>query len=143
MRRALLFAGILGFVAVATGAFGAHGLKGDEGFLAQRHADDPARAAHLLEVWGTACDYALAHALALLALAALSGRLGGKALGAASWLFLAGTAVFSGTLWLLVLTDVRVLGAITPIGGLLLLGGWVACALAARSPAPTSEGQAP
>lgn len=141
MRRALLFAGILGFVAVATGAFGAHGLK--DGLLPKRFPDAPTEAAKMLDVWNTACDYALAHALALLALAALGDRLGGKALGAACWLFLAGTVIFSGTLWLLVLSDVRVLGAITPIGGLLLLCGWVACALAARSPAPNPEGQAP
>ena len=49
------------------------------------NADDPARAAHLLEVWHTACHYALAHALALLAVAALTQHLGGRALNAASW----------------------------------------------------------
>ncbi|MEZ6186608.1 MAG: DUF423 domain-containing protein [Planctomycetota bacterium] len=132
MRRALILAGALGFVAVALGAFGAHGLKP---YLAGRH--DAERAAYLLDVWETGCDYALAHALALLALASLRARLASKALTAATWLFLAGSAVFSGTLWLLVLTDLRWLGAITPLGGLLLLAGWIACALGAgTSPAP-------
>ena len=136
MRRALLLAGILGFLGVALGAFGAHGL---EGYLTERHADDPARGVHLLGVWHTACDYALAHALALLALAALTPRLGGRALTAATWLFLSGTTVFSGSLWALVLSDVPLLGAITPLGGLLLLAGWIACALSARSPALAPE----
>ena len=140
MRRALLLAGVVGFLAVALGAFGAHGLKP---YLESRHADDPARAAHLLEVWHTACHYALAHALALLAVAALTPHLGGRALSAASWLFLAGTAVFSGTLWALVLSDMSALGSITPLGGLLLLGGWIACALSARSPAAPQPGAKP
>ena len=60
-----------------------------------------------------------------------------------SWLFLAGTAVFSGTLWALVLSDMSALGAITPLGGLLLLGGWIACALSARSPAAPQPGAKP
>jgi uncharacterized membrane protein YgdD (TMEM256/DUF423 family) len=113
MRR---WAGIAGALGVALGAFGAHGLK--------RVVDDP----HLLEVWDTGARYHLVHAVALLALSAVpnpppwTARLWG-----------AGVVVFSGSLYVLALTDQRWLGAITPIGGVLLIAGWVS--LAGRAPA--------
>jgi uncharacterized membrane protein YgdD (TMEM256/DUF423 family) len=119
MERLFLVAGALsGFVAVAAGAFGAHALK------ARLPAD-------LLAIWQTGAQYQLAHALALLAAGALAGRAPGAASTWAGWLFLAGTALFSGSLYALALSGVRALGAVTPLGGVAFLGGWVALAWAA------------
>lgn len=103
---------ILAGISVGLGAFGAHGLR--ETVSAER-----------LDVWATATHYQLAHALALLILAALPLR----SRSAAAWLFLLGTLVFSGSLYLLVLTDRGFFGAITPIGGVLFIIGWAALAM--------------
>lgn len=108
-------AGVVGALGVALGAFGAHGLK--------QVVTDP----HLLEVWDTGARYHVLHALALLGVAAHPGQ--PRAAGA---LFLAGIAVFSGTLYLMALTGMRWLGAITPIGGLCLVAGWLALGFARR-----------
>ncbi len=70
------------------------------------------------------------HALALLGVA-LAGRWSGATIQVAGWLFVAGVLVFSGSLYLLVLTGQRWLGAVTPLGGVALLAGWLALALAA------------
>lgn len=116
MERLFLAAGsISGGLAVAAGAFGAHALK------ARLPAD-------LLAVWQTGAQYQLAHALALVAVGLLAGRAPGAATAAAGWLFLAGTALFSGSLYALALTGVRALGAVTPLGGVAFLGGWAALA---------------
>ncbi len=96
------------FLAVALGAFGAHSLK------ATLQANGTA------EVWNTAVLYHLAHAVALVALA-----LHGTGNRGASYLLIAGIVIFSGTLYLLAITNVRWLGAITPLGGLCFLGGWL------------------
>jgi uncharacterized membrane protein YgdD (TMEM256/DUF423 family) len=96
---------------VAAGAFGAHGLRGS-------------LAPDRLEIFETAVRYQLVHALALLAVEVLGAPRAG-------WAFLAGTLVFSGSLYLLVLTGQRWFGAVTPIGGVLLLVGWALLALAA------------
>ncbi len=106
-------AGVLGALGVVLGAFGAHGLKGV--------VTDP----HLLEVWETAARYHLIHAVALLGVAAHPAR---PTL--AGWLFVAGIVVFSGSLYTMTVTGHRWLGAITPIGGLCLIGGWLALAFA-------------
>jgi uncharacterized membrane protein YgdD (TMEM256/DUF423 family) len=107
-----------GFVGVAAGAFGAHGLK--------------ARLTpELLAVFDTAARYQMIHALALLAVAWAIGRWPGRAAVASGWCFVAGTLIFSGSLYLLALTGVRGLGAITPVGGVLFLCGWLLLALAA------------
>ncbi len=101
-----------GATGVGLGAFGAHGL--------QDVVSDP----HLLEVWETAARYHLLHAVALLALASHPTR--------SVWgprLFAFGIAIFSGSLYLLALTDIRWLGAVTPLGGVLLIAGWVAVGL--------------
>ena len=100
-------AAALCFLAVALGAFGAHGLKS----TLQAHGK--------VEVWHTAVLYHLAHAVALVALA-----LHGVANRGALYLLLAGVVIFSGSLYVLALTNVRWLGAITPIGGLCFLAGW-------------------
>lgn len=114
----LLLCGANGFLAVALGAFGAHGLKR---YLASA-ADGPLR----LQWWQTAAQYHLAHALALGLLAALAPHIAGRLPATAGWLFLAGIVLFSGSLYAMTLTGWRPLGAVTPIGGLCLLGGWLA-----------------
>lgn len=119
-RRFLFLASLAGGLAVMLGAFGAHGLKGKL---------DPA----LLEVFDVGVRYHMYHALALLGLAALlSRRPAERLLRAAGWLFLAGMALFSGSLYLLALTGLRAVGIITPVGGLVLIVGWLSIALAAR-----------
>jgi uncharacterized membrane protein YgdD (TMEM256/DUF423 family) len=124
MTRLLATSGALfGLGAVALGAFGAHALEG---------RITPERA----EVWTTAAHYLGWHGTSLLLLAALlwSDRLSDAArrlLGIAGSLLLVGTLIFSGSLFLLVLTGIGAFGAITPIGGLLLLAGWGVLAAAA------------
>lgn len=107
------------FLAVAAGAFGAHGLRA-------RLSPD------LLAVFETAARYQMYHALALLAAAWAASRWPGALPQWAGWLFVAGTVLFSGSLYLLALSGVRWLGAITPLGGAAFLAGWVCLGLAAR-----------
>ena len=116
---------VLGFTGVAAGAFGAHALR------ARLPAD-------LLAVWETAARYQLIHAVALLAVALLAARAPSGAAAAAGWLFAAGVVLFSGSLYALALTGVRVLGAVTPLGGVCFLAGWVALALAGRALLPAA-----
>lgn len=114
MERAFVALGAFSaFVSVGAGAFGAHGLR-------SRLAPD------LLAVFETAVRYQMFHALGLLAAAWVSARWPGPAAAAAGWLFVAGTVVFSGSLYLLALTGVRWLGAVTPVGGAAFLAGWIA-----------------
>lgn len=101
---------------MALGAFGAHGLRG---------LVDPDR----LEVWETAVRYHVIHSLALLAVGLAASRRPGRATTAAGAFFVVGIALFSGSLYLLVLTGKGWLGAVTPFGGVLFLAGWVALAL--------------
>jgi uncharacterized membrane protein YgdD (TMEM256/DUF423 family) len=110
---------VSGFVAVAAGAFGAHGLRA-------RLAPD------LLAVFETAARYQMYHALALLAVAWVAARWPGPLPQWAGWLFVVGTVLFSGSLYALALSGVRWLGAITPLGGAAFLAGWICLALAAR-----------
>jgi uncharacterized membrane protein YgdD (TMEM256/DUF423 family) len=109
--------GINGFLAVALGAFGAHGLRAK---LA--NAPDGTRR---LEVWQTAAHYHLMHALALGLVAYLCARTAGGG-ASAGYLFQAGIVLFSGSLYVLALTGIGKFGAITPLGGLCFLAGWVA-----------------
>lgn len=121
MNRTFWMLGCLfGLMAVAAGAFGAHALRA-------RLTPD------LLTVWETAARYQMYHALALLAVAMAAGRWPGGGWSGAGWMFVAGTVVFSGSLYVLALSGVRWLGAITPIGGVCFLVGWVMLALAARN----------
>jgi len=110
---------LLGGLAVAAGAFGAHGLR--------EKLD-----ARSLEVFETAAKYQMYHALALLAVGglAMTGR-GGAPLTVAGWSFLVGILIFSGTLYGLSISGIRWLGMITPIGGLAMIVGWIALAIAA------------
>jgi uncharacterized membrane protein YgdD (TMEM256/DUF423 family) len=103
------------FLAVAAGAFGAHTLR------ARISAD-------LLQTFETAARYQMYHALALFGVAWAATRWPGTPVRAAGWLFVAGTVLFSGSLYLLSLTGTRWLGAITPLGGLLFLAGWLCLA---------------
>ena len=100
------------FVAVAAGAFGAHGLK-------SRLSPE------MLAVFETGARYQLSHALALLAVAWAHTRWPGGASTASGWLFVAGTLLFSGSLYALALTGARWMGAITPLGGAAFLLGWL------------------
>lgn len=113
----LMLASLLAAAGVLLGAFGAHALR--------------ARVApEMLATWETAVFYHLVHALALFALASHLARLGSWA-AASAGLFVAGILLFSGSLYALVLTGIRPLGAITPIGGIALTLGWLALAVAA------------
>jgi uncharacterized membrane protein YgdD (TMEM256/DUF423 family) len=118
-RLALTLAALLLFAAVGLGAFGAHALK--------------ARLApEMLATWQTAVQYHAWHALALLAIGLYTmHRPDAPAIGVAAWLFVAGIALFSGSLYALALTGVRGLGAVTPFGGIAFLAGWLAFAWAA------------
>ncbi len=109
-----------GLVGVAAGAFGAHALR-------SRLSPD------LLEVYRTGVHYQLVHALALLATAWAASRYRGRAISVAGWGFTAGIVLFSGSLYVLALSGVRGLGAITPFGGASLLVGWTALLLAPAS----------
>ena len=121
-RIFIVLSGLLGFTAVALGAFGAHGLRSRLESL----PDGVKR----LEWWNTAANYHLIHALALALAAWLVHRGAGTAGVVAGWSFVAGVALFSGSLYLMTITGQTKLGAITPLGGLLLLVGWGAVVVA-------------
>ena len=117
MRMRFAMSAILGAVAVAAGAFGAHVMKG---------RIDPG----LLEAWRTGSDYHLAHSVLLVALSLPAGTNRHRL----AWTLLAcGVVLFSGSLYAMAATGVRGLRAITPIGGVLLVAGWVALASEAWS----------
>jgi uncharacterized membrane protein YgdD (TMEM256/DUF423 family) len=116
-------AGLLGTLSVMAGAFGAHGL---------RESVTPER----LAAWHTASHYALMHSVAILALALYASATGRSVTLPAS-LFTAGIALFSGSIFGLVLFEARVLGPVTPIGGLLLIAGWASLIWLARSAVST------
>ena len=105
-------------LAVAAGAFGAHALK------AQLEPGD-------LQVFETAARYQMYHGLALIGAAWVADRWSSRLATVAAWCFLAGVVLFSGSLYALTLSGVRALGAITPLGGICFLAGWVCLALAA------------
>ena len=102
---------ISGFLAVALGAFAAHGLKG-------KLPPD------LFDVFEVGARYHMYHALALLGTAWAVTRWPGGAATTAGWLFVAGTVLFSGSLYALAVTGIRPLGAITPLGGVCFIVGW-------------------
>ncbi len=118
MERAFFLVGSgSAFLAVALGAFGAHGLK-------------TRLSPEMLGVFEVGVRYQMYHALALLAVAWACGRWPGGLTTAAGWLFIAGTVIFSGSLYLLSTSGVRWFGAITPVGGLAFLAGWIVLLLA-------------
>ncbi|HXP89439.1 MAG TPA: DUF423 domain-containing protein [Fibrobacteria bacterium] len=110
------FSGIWGALAVVFGAFGAHALR-------SRLPPD------LMAVWATGAQYHLVHAVVLLALA-LADRAGVPCLRLPYRLLAAGSVLFSGSLYALALSGIRGFGVVTPVGGVLLLSGWLAFAWA-------------
>jgi uncharacterized membrane protein YgdD (TMEM256/DUF423 family) len=116
MQILLAVSAINGFLAVALGAFGAHGLRGK---LAS--APDGGKR---IEWWQTGASYQLAHALASGLAALLAKDIPGSAPTFAVWAFSTGCVLFSGSLYVMGVTGIRKLGAITPLGGLAFLIGW-------------------
>ena len=118
-RTFVTTAAIAGGLAVAAGAFGSHIL---EDTLSE----------HMLEVFQTGVEYQMYHALALLASAWAYTRWHSRYARISGWAFLTGIVVFSGSLYLLSLTGIRWIGAVTPIGGVAFIVGWIALALSPR-----------
>ena len=120
MDRVFITIGALsGFLAVGLGAFGAHSLR-------------DRLTAEMLQVFQTGVTYQMYHALALVGVGILLGRFsveGSTWLTASGWLFVAGSILFSGSLYVLSLTNTTWLGAITPLGGVAFLLGWLAVAI--------------
>jgi len=121
--RFVALGALSGALAVAAGAFGAHALEG---------AVPPER----LATWETAAHYHLVHALALVAVGLVSAHRRHRPMRLAGWLFLAGTVLFAGSLYGLVLLDLPALGAVTPLGGLAFIAGWLALAWSGGRQAP-------
>jgi uncharacterized membrane protein YgdD (TMEM256/DUF423 family) len=120
-KNFLLIAAILGFLGVAIGAFGAHGLR-------NRLSPD------MLAVFEIGVRYQMYHVFALLAVAAAIGHFGQvRLLYIAGWSFIAGIVIFSGSLYALALTGTGMFGAITPIGGVGFLLGWACLAFFAAA----------
>lgn len=124
---ALVAGAVLALLAVAAGAFGAHGLRS---LVSPRS----------LEVFQTGVSYQMTHSLALILVSVLAG-LGAprRWLAVATGFFLAGILMFSGSLYLLVLTDMRWLGPVTPIGGVCFMIGWALVAVAGLKCRPPSS----
>lgn len=127
-RHWIVLGALSAAVGVATGAFGAHGL---------RAVLEPS----MLAVWETASRYQLIHALALIAVGLIAPHSSAPALRWSGWLFALGTLCFCGSLYALSLTGVRMLGAVAPIGGAAFIAGWVCLAVAGLS-APRTRAEA-
>jgi uncharacterized membrane protein YgdD (TMEM256/DUF423 family) len=111
-RNLFMIGAVLGAIGVAAGAFGAHGLKGR-------------LTPEMLAVFETGVRYHLIHALGLLAVAWAATRWASASIRVAGWLFAVGILLFSGSLYVLCLTGIRGFGAITPIGGVAFIAGWL------------------
>ncbi|WP_409303302.1 DUF423 domain-containing protein [Peribacillus sp. SCS-155] len=112
MKLFLILGAINAFICVALGAFGAHGL---EGKIPDKY----------LETWKTAVQYEMFHATGLLVIALLLGKMSSPLLNWSGWLMFIGIILFSGSLYVLSVTQIKVLGAITPLGGLSFLAAWI------------------
>jgi uncharacterized membrane protein YgdD (TMEM256/DUF423 family) len=123
MKGFVIAGALLAAIAVAAGAFGAHA-------LAARLT--PER----LATWETAARYHMYHALALMMVGAVAARWPAPLLALAGWLFIAGIVVFGGTVYALALGAPRWLGAVTPLGGLAFIMGWIALAVAVARSTP-------
>ena len=117
MKTLAVITAISGFLGVALGAFGAHGL---------RDIVEP----ELLSVWQTAMEYQMFHVLVLVSIVIAGSRQSNRLLTISGWLFVAGTVLFSGSLYALVITDIKSLGMVTPLGGVLFLIGWLVLSFA-------------
>ena len=112
-RSTFIWAGVLGCLGVMIGAFGAHALK-------------PAlEAAGRLDTFETAVRYQFYHTFALFGSGLMMYHISNKALHYAALLFVLGTLIFSGSLYVLCLTGIGFLGAVTPLGGVLFVAGWI------------------
>ncbi|MBI3555903.1 MAG: DUF423 domain-containing protein [Deltaproteobacteria bacterium] len=118
----IVFGALSGFLSVAFGAFGAHGLS--------TRLD-----ARMLEVFRTGAQYQMYHALALIGLGLWAVQNPGASSTVPGWCFAAGSLIFSGSLYALAISGVKWLGVITPIGGLLFMIGWLAFAVSAYNAA--------
>lgn len=119
MKLFIILGAINAFLSVALGAFGAHGL---EKMVEPKY----------LEIWKTGVQYQMYHALGLLAVGILLGKVQESSLLAWSgWLMLIGIIIFAGSLYAITLTKISVLGAITPIGGVAFLAAWILLIIAA------------
>lgn len=118
MKLFIILGALNGFIAVALGAFGAHGL---EGKIPDKY----------LEIWQTAVQYQMFHAVGLLVIGILAGKISSPLINWSGWLMLIGIILFSGSLFVLSVTQIKVLGAITPLGGVSFLVAWVLMIIAA------------
>ncbi|KPC74636.1 membrane protein [Thermoactinomyces vulgaris] len=120
MKLFIMLGSINMALAVAIGAFGAHGLAGK---VTEK----------MLQNWNTGAHYHIIHALALLAIGLLMSKTNGSSslLNIGGWLIVAGILFFSGSLYAMVLTGVKTWGAITPIGGVAFIAGWILVAVTA------------
>ncbi|MBF7017792.1 DUF423 domain-containing protein [Staphylococcus durrellii] len=116
MKLFIILGALNALMSVATGAFGAHGL---EGKLSDKY----------MSVWEKATTYQMYHGLGLIALGIISGTTSIN-VNWAGWLLFGGIVLFSGSLYILALTQIKILGAITPIGGLMFLAGWLLLVIA-------------
>jgi uncharacterized membrane protein YgdD (TMEM256/DUF423 family) len=120
MQRAFLqLSALLGLLDVAIGAFARHSLTSR-------------LSAQALEVMDTAARYQMYHVLALALVGVLAGQIVNKRLNASGWCFVAGIVIFSGSLYAYAMTGIKIFGALTPIGGLAFMAGWVLLFLTAR-----------
>ncbi|MBU2706379.1 DUF423 domain-containing protein [Zooshikella marina] len=117
--RWLHVSGVSGLLAVAFGAFGAHSLQ-------------PSMTSELQAVYETAVNYHFYHTFALLAVALLGAHIKHSMINWVGYCFLMGVLLFSGSLYLLSITGIRWLGMVTPLGGILLLNGWLLLVVLAR-----------
>lgn len=121
MKPAIISGAIHGFLAVALGAFGAHALDG----ILSEYGEG---------IWDTAVQYQMFHAAGLLVIGILASIVGAKkSLKVATWCMNLGVVFFSGSLFALALTEIKPLGAITPIGGVLFLTGWISIIVAVKN----------
>ena len=126
-RRFLAAGAVSALLAVVLGAFGSHGLE-------------DRLSADLIAIYQTANDYHFYHSFALLAVGFLALHTNGRLLTAGGWCFVAGLLLFSGSLYLLAMTGVRILGAITPFGGMLFIVGWALFAASAHTSVKGRDG---
>ena len=117
-RIFVIFGALSAFIGLAAGAFGAHGLKSQ-------------LSAEMLSVFEVGVRYQMYHAFALIAAAWMQSKWPSSLVKTGGWLFVIGTVLFSGSLYLLSVSGTGWLGAITPLGGLSFLAGWVCLAWAA------------